>query len=84
MGANCSENINKNLGSCHNLGLYLCTKGRHCTENHLHCIRTPLIHADLKLKDCFIKKKKVLFRKKFVPMFVCGLSMFDYELSILN
>ena len=33
-----------------NLGQYLCAKGRYCTENHLRCIRTPLIHSDLKLK----------------------------------
>ena len=75
----------KNPGSCHNLGQYKCAKGRHCTENHLHRIRTPLICCDLKFKDRFIKKKKnVSFRKKFVPAFVCGLYMFSYELPLLN
>ena len=47
-------------------------------------IKTPLTHSDLKIKYRFIKKKKVSFRKKFVPTFVCGLSMFDYELPLLN
>ena len=84
MGANRSDNINQNPGSCHNLGQYLSAKGRPCTENHLHCIRTPLIHSDLKLKDCFIKNKNVSFCKKCIPMFVCGLSMFSYELPLLN
>ena len=79
MGANRSNNINQNPGSCRNLSQYLYTKGGHCTENHLHCIGTPLIHSDLKLKDCFIS-----FGKKFVPTFICGLSMFGYELPLLN
>ena len=57
----------KNQGSCHNLVKYQCAKGRHCTENDSHCIRTPLIHSDLKLKDCFIKKKKCFVPQEVHP-----------------
>ena len=34
-GVNRYDNMDQNPGSCHNLCQYLCTKGRHCTENHL-------------------------------------------------
>ena len=66
IGANRSGDIDQNPGSCHNLRQYLCTKGRHCTKNHLHCIRTPLIHSDLTLEDRLSRKKI-----SFIPQEVC-------------
>ena len=81
MGANCFDNIGKNPESCHNLGQYLCAKGSHFTENHLHCIRTPLIHSDLKLKDHFMKKK----RNKFHSQEVCPSVLFViFPCSVMN
>ena len=45
MEANLSDNVDQNPESRHNLGQYVRAKARHCTENHLYCIRTPLTHS---------------------------------------